>query len=338
MRILIIDDDEDTSILLETILRSEGYIYIDTMNSGHEALSMMGFGDAPPQTAQPDLILLDVLMPVMDGIETCSRLKSIPVLQDVPIIMVTGMSDDEVLKQSFDAGASDYITKPFKKVELLVRIRSALRLKSEIDRRKEREAELLRVTSLLEDAVLNLRQVSLTDGLTALTNRRGFDENWAREFERLMQGQADASLDDALSLVLLDVDQFKQYNDIYGHVEGDRCLQRVAEVLRRETKQPGVLAARYGGEEFVLLLPGTTSEAAVATAERVRTGVEGLRIEHSQSKVSSFVTISLGVVSIRPADDTSMSAVIAAADQALYEAKAAGRNRAQVYASPLKFH
>ncbi|MCD9024603.1 diguanylate cyclase [Cohnella silvisoli] len=331
MNILIIDDDEDTSLLLETILKYEGYDGIVTVNSGQAALNLLDIGGNNKDAAEVDLILLDVIMPDINGIDTCSAIKSNEEYQDVPIIMVTGDTEDDTLKKAFDAGAIDFITKPFKEVELLARIRSALRLKGEIDRRKERESELLHVTSLLGEAVSNLQKISLTDGMTGLTNRRGFDEQLISEFQRLSRKNYMNDNVEAISLILLDVDQFKQFNDIYGHVEGDHCLQQVACILMQETKRPGDTAARYGGEEFVVLLPETTGEDAMIVAERMRVAIEGLQIPHSHSKVSSFVTVSLGVSWLYPMEETSADFLVTSADQALYKAKTTGRNRVHMY-------
>jgi diguanylate cyclase (GGDEF)-like protein len=331
MNILIVDDNDTMIFLLEKVLMREGYEQIYTANSSSEAAKLLGVLDNTVHSIDIDLILLDVMMPEMDGIQICTLIKTHERYHDVPIIMVTGVTEEVTLKNAFEAGAIDYITKPYKPVELLARVRSALRLKSEIDQRKQRESELLHVTRLLEEAVSSLQVANLTDSLTGVKNRRGFDEQLIKEYQRTMRENNIHSNASSLSLILLDVDQFKPFNDSYGHVEGDHCLQNIAGVLQQEIRRPGDYLARYGGEEFVILLPETSLEEAVTIAERLRIAVESLNILHLQSDVSSFVTISLGVSSLVPTELTSTDLFITYTDKALYKAKEAGRNCVHIY-------
>jgi diguanylate cyclase (GGDEF)-like protein len=331
MNILIVDDNDTMIFLLKKVLMREGYEQIYTANSSSEALKLLGVLDNTVHSFDIDLILLDVMMPEMDGIQICSMIKAHERYYDVPIIMVTGITEEVTLKNAFEAGAIDYITKPYKPVELLARVRSALKLKCEMEQRKMRESELLHVTRLLEEAVSSLEVANLTDGLTGVKNRRGFDEQLIKEYQRTMRANYNNNQAAALSLILLDVDQFKLFNDNYGHVEGDHCLQNIARVLQQEIKRPGDYLARYGGEEFVILLPETSLEEAFTVAERLRVAVENLNIPHSQSDVSSFVTISLGVFSLVPTEHMNTDLFITYTDKALYKAKEAGRNRVHIY-------
>jgi diguanylate cyclase (GGDEF)-like protein len=268
-----------------------------------------------------DLILMDIVMPEMDGIEACRLIKSFEYLRDIPVIMVTATMQMKELQMAFAAGAIDYITKPLNKVELLARVSSALKLKREIDNRKAREQELLKLTQRLEELNQMLQRLSSLDGLTGVANRRHFDLVLKQEWRRAIR---DAT---PLSLILIDVDFFKAYNDTYGHQMGDECLKRVADSLKGVLKRPTDLIARYGGEEFVVLLPKTDIEGASALAEEMRTAVEALRITHARSQVTDRVTISLGVATIVPNRDSSSTELITEADQALYGAKQGGRNR-----------
>jgi len=239
----------------------------------------------------------------------------------VPVIMVTGRSDPQLVRVAFEAGATDFVTKPFERIELLARVRSALRLKEEMDRRKAREAELLEVTHQLQEANDLLRRISLQDGLTGVSNRRHFDEALPVEWRR---SQRD---DVPLSLIMLDIDRFKTFNDSHGHLRGDDCLRAVAGAITQVVHRPGDLVARYGGEEFAVLLPRTDERGARSVAEAVRATVEGLQIDHEPSESPRGVTISAGVATVVPVPNGDPVALVAAADAALYDAKECGRNR-----------
>ena len=249
----------------------------------------------------------------MDGIEACRRIKSSERFTDVPVIMVTAEDSPESLQTAFEAGAMDYVKKPVNRVELAARVKSALRLKQETDRRKARERELVELTE-------KLRQLSNMDSLTELSNRRNFDQELARMWRRSQREGG------PIALVMIDIDHFKCYNDEYGHVAGDECLRRVADVLRKTVKRPFDLVARYGGEEFVVLLPDTHGAGAEVVAEEMRASVEALGIPHCRSW-DDRVTISCGVAAAERVDGLDPASLVAAADRRLYQAKHAGRNR-----------
>jgi diguanylate cyclase (GGDEF)-like protein len=237
------------------------------------------------------------------------------------VIVVTASSENGSLPAAFQAGAVDYLLKPINPVELAARVRSMLRLKRELEERKRREAELLEVTYRLAAAKSELQRLSALDGLTGLVNRRRFDEIYGAEWKR-------ASRDGTfVSVIMVDIDHFKPYNDHHGHLAGDECLQRVALSLKETVKRPGDCVARYGGEEFVVLLPETNSAGARAVAESMRVAVANLALAHPASPVAAHVSISLGAATVAPGESVPSASLLAAADEALYESKKAGRNR-----------
>jgi diguanylate cyclase (GGDEF)-like protein len=267
---------------------------------------------------------MDIVMPEIDGIDACRRIKADDRFEDVPIIMITALADKGILQSAFDAGAMDYITKPVDKLELIARVRSSLRLKDEMEKRRDRERELLVMSRELAAANQILQRLSLLDGLTGIPNRRRFDEVLAHEWKQAMRSKQ------PLSMVMIDIDHFKAFNDHYGHLTGDDCLRKVALAMSSILKRPTDFLARYGGEEFAAILPMTASDGADAIAGAMRTGVVNLAIPHDHSSAASLVTISMGVATLVPRRGMTAAMLISAADQALYEAKAGGRNRSVV--------
>ena len=326
MSILIVDDSEDIRLLLKSILNPAGYDDLLFAESAKAAYEALGVGkDAQPgdETRDVDLILMDVAMPGIDGIEACGLIKENENLCDIPVVMVTALDEIKLLEVALDKGALDYIAKPFNKIELLARIRSGLRLKKEVDRRKEREKKLVETTRELEEANERLERLSSLDGLTGIGNRRSFDERIELEWSHAIRSAQ------PLSLIMIDVDHFKLYNDRYGHQAGDDCLKKVALLISSTIHRALDLAARYGGEEFALLLPDTNMEGARGIAEKIRAGVEGMQIEHSGSQNNNFVTISLGVASKLPVNMEKFDSFVESADKAMYRAKSEGRNRVE---------
>ncbi|APC19591.1 diguanylate cyclase response regulator (plasmid) [Pseudomonas frederiksbergensis] len=290
-KLLIVDDQPTNIRVLHELFREDCDVFMAT--SGEQAITLC-------RTQLPDLILLDVVMEGMDGHEVCRRLKADPATQDIPIIFITAQQQesDEVL--GLELGAVDFISKPINPIIVRARVRTHLTLKLQNDL---------------------LRSMALMDGLTGVANRRKFDEGILADWRQCFREQK------PLSLILVDVDFFKRYNDQYGHQAGDSCLKSVAQALSEMVRRPYDLVARYGGEEFACVLPNTGISGAVEIAEKMQERIRALGIEHSASDVDRVVTISLGVATLTPSGDLEFQALIEAADKQLYEAKKAGRAR-----------
>jgi diguanylate cyclase (GGDEF)-like protein len=288
--ILIVDDEVANIEILNAALEDEYEICFAT--SGEEAIRVTF-------EVLPDLILLDVLMPGIDGYEVCRRLKQDPLVADVPIIFTTGLGDQEAEVRGLSLGAIDYITKPISPVIVRVRVRNHIELKQMRDQ---------------------LAELSVTDALTGLSNRRQLEQSLRQETARL------ARTSDWLSVIMLDIDFFKLFNDTYGHPAGDRCIAMVAAALNRAVQRARDLTARYGGEEFACVLPGVDYEGAMVVAESIRDQVHVLGIPHGQSAASAYVTVSVGVATANCLPGMASELWIRAADRQLYLAKATGRN------------
>lgn len=325
MSILLVDDSEDIRLIIKAMLKKD-YEDILTASSAEDAFCQLGISkdvcdDLGANKVEIDLILMDLFMPGMNGIEACSYIKSFKKYDDIPVIMVTAMDDVCSLEKAFSAGAVDYIRKPFNKIELSARLNYALKLKIETDKRKDRERELEELNVALQSVNEQLKRLSSLDGLTGISNRRSFDERLAEEWGRARRSVS------PLSLIMLDIDFFKPYNDSYGHIGGDECLVNVANILKKTLHRPADFLARYGGEEFIVVLPETDAEGANKIAEDLRSAVESMGVPHKASSVAGHVTISLGTATMTPAEGTEPSALIEVADNALYAAKEGGRNR-----------
>lgn len=292
-KVLVVDDQPINLQILAEALHNEYDVRI--ANNGERAIEIARKDD------KPDLILLDVMMPGLDGFEVCRRLKSDPATCNIPVIFVTAKSDasDEAL--GLKIGAIDYISKPFSIPVVKARVSIHLLLKQRAD--------------LLEE-------LASIDPLTHLANRRQFDERITQEWKRAQRDGTE------LSLILIDVDHFKNYNDHYGHGAGDVCLQRIAKALQASISRPCDLAVRFGGEEFIIILPNTDAEGANDMGERIRKRVESLQIPHAYSSAATVVSISVGCTTSKPSiNQLDPNELIDAADIQLYEAKKHGRNR-----------
>lgn len=288
--ILIVDDDPMNIDVLSEILEDHHDILFAT--NGQDAIRIA-------QDEVPEIIILDVVMPEMNGYEVCRKLKANPVVSNIPVIFVTSLSNIDDEAKGLEAGAADYITKPISPPIVKMRVNNQI---------------------ALTRALSELSEMSKTDGLTALANRRHMDEKLEKECSGLRKAIA------PLSLILLDIDYFKKFNDTYGHLAGDDCLKKVSHVILKTLQRSLDLAARYGGEEFCCILPLTNYEDALMIAEKIRKNIEAEQIVNQGSDVSKFITVSMGVVSIMPDGKITSDQIVSLADKNLYQAKEKGRN------------
>jgi diguanylate cyclase (GGDEF)-like protein len=319
-QILIIDDNPDNLRLLSKILISQGFKVKKTL-SGE-------IGIQAAKIQPPDLILLDINMPEMNGYEVSRQLKSQLETAQIPIIFISALDNTQDKIMAFETGGVDYITKPFQELEVLARVKNQLLIHQQYQKLMEKnhllEKEIQarkRVETALLEANQQLQQFAFLDGLTSIANRRKFDEYLNLEWQRL------ACEDLPLSLILCDIDFFKNYNDTYGHLIGDDCLKQIAQTIKSSIKRPSDLVARYGGEEFAVILPNTNNQGAIHIAEEVRQQVYHLQIPHIQSKINDYVTLSIGIATVIPNSDLNPHYLIEFCDQSLYLAKSQGRNK-----------
>jgi diguanylate cyclase (GGDEF)-like protein len=289
--ILIVDDEVSNIEIMNAVLEDDYEVLFST--SGQQAL------DTARETP-PDLILLDVLMPGIDGFEVCRQLKADPQLADIPVIFTTGLGDTEDEMRGLSLGAIDYVTKPIQPAILRARVGNHVELKR------------------LRDQLASL---AVTDALTGLSNRRQMEQALKTETSRLTR------TGDWLTVIMLDIDFFKQFNDTYGHPAGDRCIMMVGAALTRAVKRASDLPARYGGEEFACILPGADPEGAALVAQEICLHIQSLNIPHERSQISPFITASIGVASARCLPNMAPELWIKEADRQLYRSKQSGRNR-----------
>ena len=321
--ILVADDDKTIRLLLREAMENEGYRVVEVAD-GQECLDAY-------ETVKPDIVLLDAIMPVMDGFTCCRQLLQIArknlmtalenldiesplgntvisrLWERTPILMITSLDDQESVDRAFDAGATDYLTKPIHWAVLRQRLRKLL--------------QQAQVYKQLEAANQALQHLANIDSLTGLANRRRFDDYLNTQWIHSAQEQL------PLSLILCDIDFFKLYNDEYGHPAGDICIREVGTVLNYKAQNNQVLVARYGGEEFAVIMPNTDAAGALYVATAMQVGVMNLEISHSGSEISQYVTISMGLATITPTWESSPADLVMVADQALYQAKKKGRNQ-----------
>jgi diguanylate cyclase (GGDEF)-like protein len=289
--ILVVDDEKSNLLVLNTMLSPDYTIF--TAKSGEEALDRVA--EAPP-----DLILLDIIMPGINGFEVLRRLKRSPDTRGIPVIIITGLQSEEDEEKGLVLGAVDYITKPFKNAIVIARVKTHIQVVHQIRM---------------------IERLGLVDFLTDIPNRRCFDDRMGIEWRRAVREKS------PLAFLMIDVDKFKNYNDTWGHPQGDVLLKAIARVFSSAARRPGDLAARLGGEEFGILLPDTELEGALRIAEEIRSRIETLRVRTADGKTETTAAVSIGVVSLVPDKDMLISDFISAADRRLYAAKEQGRNR-----------
>ena len=309
MKALVIEDSQTGLAVVSQHLERMGILPIAATDGES--------GVAAFRQHNPDIVLLDVVLPGMDGYEVARRIRAIEQSGEwTPIIFLTARTSDKDLEYGIEVGGDDYLVKPVSEIVLAAKVRAMQRL-------AQMRLSLLVLTRRLDDANRELRRLTSVDGLTGIANRRCFDESIAREWQRARRNRL------PLSILMLDVDYFKQYNDRYGHQAGDECLKAVAKCLEAELKRPADLVARFGGEEFVVMLPETNAVGARRVAEGMRHALASLKMPHEASPVADHVTLSAGVATVYPApeDGGSVTAMMDAADRALYHAKKSGRNQ-----------
>lgn len=293
--ILVVDDNPHNLRLLQTLLTDHGY-NVRPVPDGKLALS-------GAKAIPPDLILLDIGMPEMDGYEVCRQLKESAKTRNIPVIFLTAKTADDDALAGFELGAADYVTKPFNATVLLARVDTHVTL-----RKKTKQLE----------------EISMKDGLTQIANRRYFDEFLDSEWRRCLREQK------PISLMLIDIDHFKLFNDTYGHQKGDEALKQVANVIdTRKGSRSGDLAARYGGEEFAVILGSTVLDDAKEAASAIRVSIEELAIPHESSDTRKVLTASIGLTTVVPDSQAGVTSLAKQADVFLYQAKTGGRNRVE---------
>jgi len=298
--ILLVDDQAIIAAAIRNMLKDDTDFELHHCDQGSDAIRVAS-------ALNPTVILQDLVMPDMDGLQLVSYYQRIPATQNIPIIVLSSKEDGEIKAQAFEAGANDYLVKLPNKIELLARLRYHNRTRIE---RME-----------LQLALKELERISTTDGLTQIANRRHFNDSLEKEWKLALRNQQQ------LSIVLMDIDFFKQYNDHYGHQAGDDCLIQVAASLKSSLKRPSDLIARYGGEEFVAIFPNTPLNGAEILAESLRKHVQDLQLKHEYGTDAGYVTISLGVATVVPNQNLNADDLLKIADDGLYIAKKEGRNR-----------
>src|SRR6201991_554614 len=289
--VLVVDDTVSSLDLVKTMLAHEHRVL-----TANDAVAAMRIAIQE----EPDLILLDIRMPGTDGYQLCRILKADPVTREIPVVFVTAMDEEREEAKGLELGAIDYITKPLSPPILRARVRNHIDLKRQRDQ---------------------LRRLSAVDGLTGLANRRAFGEALEKEWRSAIRRNT------SISLLMTDIDDFKQFNDAYGHLAGDEALRRVAKGMESAALRPADMVARYGGEEFVVLLPDTGANEAALVADRLLLAVRRLSIPHEHSRGWQYVSLSVGLASGRPARHVGAHELLDLSDRMLYQAKNSGRNR-----------
>jgi diguanylate cyclase (GGDEF)-like protein len=307
LKVLVVEDSKATLKVLSNYLEHMGIKQVFKAETGKIALELY-------RSVRPDIILLDIQLPDFDGFSIAQHIREMEQKDEwTAIIFLTGMGKDEDLARGIEAGGDDYLTKPVSEVVLEAKVRAMYRL-------VRMHRELVEVTRELDVANAELKRLSTTDALTGIANRRALDDFFSREWRRCLR------MKKPLSLVMLDIDYFKFFNDKYGHQSGDECLIQVSHQIARAAPRGTDLAARYGGEEFMLVLSETNQDGAMWIAERVRQMIADLKIPHYATS-SKYVSISCGVLSVVPEEKLFLEIFMQSADAALYQAKRGGRDR-----------
>jgi len=319
--VLLVDDQPIVAEKVRRDLLEDSRIDFHFCSDPKEAIKLAA-------SVHPTVILLDLVMPKIDGIEAVKLFRANAVTQDVPIMMLSSKENGELKANAFKAGANDYLVKMPEKVELTARV--VYHSMSYLSKKQRDHAyrALRESQRKMEEKNFELMQQSTVDGLTGVGNRRALDSVIERTWLASMRSHTE------MSVLMIDVDHFKIFNDHYGHIAGDDCLKAIAKALSEELPRATDFVARYGGEEFVVVLSATDLNGATVVAERLRNKISQLKIAHKKSPVSEFVSISVGVSSVIPDRKMSRLNLIESADTALYEAKESGRNQVAVIQMP----
>ncbi|MEG3639196.1 diguanylate cyclase domain-containing protein [Magnetococcus sp. PR-3] len=301
-RVLIVDDDRMNINILNDILKQDYKVKVAM--DGEQAL------ERALSDPQPDLILLDIVMPGMDGFEACKRLQLDPRTVEIPIIFITAKNSEKDEIKGLELGGVDFIPKPIRPEIVRARVRTHL---LQMQQKRELKAMNERILAL-----------SVTDALTDIPNRRHFDDFFQQEWIRSCRSQT------PLGLLMMDIDYFKRYNDHYGHDGGDQCLKQVAQLLASNVRRPPDLVARYGGEEFACVLPDTDLAGVRIIGHTLLKAIQDMAIPHTQSEVAPMVTMSIGGTALVPTKDKAAVEMLRVADGLLYTSKHDGRNRLTV--------
>ena len=331
MKILIIDDCDFTRSTTEAYLRNAGHNEIIQVSSAEEAFELLGLKNEKLLVEPIDLscILMDIMMPGMDGIEASKRILGSKEYENTSIIMVTGSGDFGYQRLAFEAGAVDYIRKPFSEVELVARVNNVLRVRSEVNEVIKRKAALERLNEELQESNSALSKFSYRDQLTGLANQFHLKHQIYVEWRRAIRYK------NPLSLILIDIDLFKDFGDVYGEEGVDECLEKIAKKLEYSLNRPADLGARIEIDKFTGLLPDTNQGGAVIVAENIKDAIQKLEIEHSSSTINRSITVSIGVTTLVPSGKLHPPLLFEYAEKALNRAKEDGRNLIRFF-TPMK--
>lgn len=306
MNVLVADDTKSMRMLIAMTVQQAGHNVIEAEN-GAEAI-------AACKEHNIDLIVMDAEMPVLDGFDATKAIREYMDDDWIPLIFLSVHSEDDYIQRALDCGADVYLRKPINSVELQGQIKALSRIAAMREKLSELNQELQTVNRVLESQ-------AKVDGLTQIANRRTFDERIKIELARGYRNKV------PLTLMLCDIDCFKQYNDTYGHLAGDTCLKKVAKTIESKFNRATDLVARYGGEEFVILLPESEEDISYKMGNDMLDLIRDLRIPHKASRAAKYITISAGLVTLRGEDNVTPAQAIEAADGALYKAKETGRDQ-----------
>ena len=330
MKILVVDDEPFMRMVIRDCLANNGFNDVVTATSADQSFEMLGMleGGLAGEPLSVDCILMDIAMPGTDGIEACRRIKNHEDFRDVPIIMVTSMKDDKLVKEAFEAGAAEYVSKPINEVELITRLNMVLNFKQKIDEYKAKEKrseelkeELKTSNKELKQSNESLMKLSHLDEVTGIANTLHFEEQFFIEWRRAIRYEL------PLSLILLNVDFLEDFMEEHGQERGEDCLKKVAKEVAADLNRPTDLVARFGGIQFAVLLPDTDLEGGLKVANTLRKAVKELQLENSKSKISDYITVSLGLSTVFPTHDVRPTELLESAKEKLLVAEQYGRNQ-----------